>query len=162
MDYKINVFGDPYKFHLMRQLLILTLSIIATAQLSLSKPTDVQCYGDPVTLVCTHPVLPQEPEYLSGQVGWRRDSRGISVRGLGLAEPNSTTTTLQFTITEDTIGNYTCFLTNAVRGGIVESNGVPVRPRGEYIQHGLTILCMYIHYIYNIVLCKYICTNSVQ
>ena len=81
--------------------------------------------------MCTHPVLPQEPEYLSGDVDWRRDSRAIPVGGLGLAEPNSTTTSLQFTITEDTIGNYTCFLTNAVRGGILESNSVSVRPPGE-------------------------------
>ena len=89
--------------------------------------------------MCTHPVLPQEPEYPRGDVGWRRDGRGIPVGGLGLSEPNPTTTTLQFTITEDTIGNYTCFLTNAVRGGIVESNGVSVRPRGE---------CIWINYMY--------------
>ena len=82
--------------------------------------------------MCTHPVLPQRPEYLSGDVDWRRDGRGIPVGGLGLAEPNSTTTTLQFTITEDTVGNYTCFITNVVRGSVVESNIVPVRPRGEF------------------------------
>ena len=81
--------------------------------------------------MCTHPVLPQEPEYLSGDVDWRRDSRGVAVGGLGLSEPNSTTTSLQFTITEDTIGNYTCFVVNAIRGGILESNSVSVRPSGE-------------------------------
>ena len=82
--------------------------------------------------MCTHPVLPQEPEYRSGDVDWSRDGRGIPVGGLGLSELNSTTTRLQFTITEDTIGNYTCFITNAVRGGINESNSVSVRPLGEY------------------------------
>ena len=81
--------------------------------------------------MCTHPVLPQEPEYPRGDVGWRRDGIGISVGGLRPSEPNSTTTRLQFTITEDTVGNYTCFLTNAVQGGIVESNSVPVRPLGK-------------------------------
>ena len=81
--------------------------------------------------MCTHPVLPQEPEYLSGDVDWIRDGRGVAVGGLGLSEPNSTTTILQFTNTEDTTGNYTCFLTNAVRGGILESNSVSVRPPGE-------------------------------
>ena len=81
--------------------------------------------------MCTHPVLPQEPVYLSGDVDWRRDGRGIPVGGLGLSEPNSTTTTLQFSITNDTVGNYTCFLSNNARGGIVESNIVPVRPPGE-------------------------------
>ena len=81
--------------------------------------------------MCTHPVLPQESEYLQGDVIWRRDGRGIRVFGLGLVEPNSTTTTLQFTITENTTGNYTCFLVNAVRGGAVESNSASVRPRGE-------------------------------
>ena len=82
--------------------------------------------------MCTHPVLPQEPEYPQGDVTWRRDGRGIPIVGLGLAEPNSTTTRLQFTITEDTVGDYTCLLVNAVRGGIVESNSVSVRPRGEF------------------------------
>ena len=81
--------------------------------------------------MCTHPVLPQRPQYVSGDVDWMRNNEGIPVGGLGLSEPNSTTTTLQFTITEDTVGNYTCFLVNAVRGGIVESNSVSVRPRGE-------------------------------
>ena len=77
-------------------------------------------------------MLPQEPEYRSGDVDWSRDGRGIPVGGLGLAEPNSTTTTLQFTITVDTVGNYTCFLSNNVRGGVVESNSVSVRPRGVF------------------------------
>ena len=87
--------------------------------------------------MCTHPVLPQEPEYPQGDVGWRRDSRGIPVVGLGLAEPSSTATTLQFTITEITTGNYTCFLVNAVRGGIVESNSASVRPRGEFFMQAV-------------------------
>ena len=82
--------------------------------------------------MCTHPVLPQEPEYLNADVDWRRDGRGIPVGGLGLSEHNSTTTRLQFTITENTTGNYTCFITNVVRGGTNESNSVPVRPRGEF------------------------------
>ena len=81
--------------------------------------------------MCIHPVLPQEPEYLQADVNWRRDGTAISTVGLGLAKHNSTTTRLQFTITEDTVGNYTCLLVNAVRGGIVESNSVSVRPRGE-------------------------------
>ena len=81
--------------------------------------------------MCTHPVLPQEPEYLQADVGWRRDGIILSIIGLQLTKFNSTTTTLQITIIEDTVGNYTCFLSNNVRGGIVESNSVPVRPRGE-------------------------------
>ena len=106
--------------------------LLATAQLFLTTPTDgVQCYGDPVTLVCTHPELPQEPKYVHADVSWRRDGTAISTAGMA-NKTNSTTTTLQFTITEDTIGNYTCFLTNAVRGSIVESNSVSVRPLGEY------------------------------
>ena len=82
--------------------------------------------------MCTHPVLPQEPEYLSGDIDWRRDGTAISTAGLGHAKLNSTTTRLQFTIDEDTVGNYTCFLVNAVRGGTDESNSVSVRPLGEY------------------------------
>ena len=109
-----------------------SLSSLATAQLSLSTPTDVQCYGDPVTLVCTHPVLPQVPEYLQADVTWMRDGTPISTEGLGQIKLNSTTTRLQFTISEDTVGNYTCFLVNAVRGGINESNSASVRPLGEY------------------------------
>ena len=81
--------------------------------------------------MCTHPVLPQEPEYPQGDVGWSRDGRAIPIGGLGLSAPNSTTTSLQFTITEDTNGNYTCFVVNAVQGGIHESNSVSVRPPGE-------------------------------
>ena len=81
--------------------------------------------------MCTHPVLPQEPVYLRGDVGWRRDGRGIPVGGLRLSEHNSTTTTLQFTITENTVGNYTCFLVNLVRSRADESNSVPVRPPGK-------------------------------
>ena len=81
--------------------------------------------------MCTHPVLPQEPEYPQGDVIWRRDGTAISTTGLA-NKTNSTTTTLQFTITEDTFGNYTCFLVNAIRGGIVESNSVSVRPCGEF------------------------------
>ena len=112
-------------------ILIPILSILATAQLSLSTPTGIQCYGDPVTLVCTHPVLPQEPEYSQAEVNWKRDGRSISAVSLGRSNPSLTTTRLQFTITEATVGNYTCFLVNAVRGGINESNSVSVRPRGE-------------------------------
>ena len=81
--------------------------------------------------MCTHPVLPQEPDYLQGDVSWRRDGKAISSVGLGQTKPNSTTTALQFTIAKDTVGNYTCFLVNADQGGIVESNGVSVTPRGE-------------------------------
>ena len=81
--------------------------------------------------MCTHPLLPQEPEYLRGDVGWRRDGRGIDTVGLGRTNPNSTTTQLQFTITEDTIGNYTCFLVNLVRSRADESNSVSVRPLGK-------------------------------
>ena len=78
-------------------------------------------------------MLPQEPEYLQADVSWRRDGRGVrtSVSGFQTSTVNSTTTTLQFTITEDTAGNYTCFLFNFVQGDIVESNSVSVRPRGE-------------------------------
>ena len=108
---------------------------LATAQLSLSTPTGgVQCYGRPVTLVCTHPVLPQEPEHPQADVTWRRDGTAISTVGLGRTKLNSPTTRLQFTFTEDTTGNYTCFLVNAVRGGADESNSVSVRPLGESLQ----------------------------
>ena len=110
-----------------------SLSSSATAQLSLSTPTDgVQCYDDPVTLVCTHPVLPQKPQFIQADVTWMRDGTAISTVGLGLTNLNPTRTRLQFTITQDTVGNYTCFLSNNVRGGIVESDSVSVRPRGEY------------------------------
>ena len=78
--------------------------------------------------MCTHPVLPQTPEYLNADVSWRRDGTAIST---GQTKLNSTTTTLQITITEDTVGNYTCFLVNAVRGGADESNSASVRPRGK-------------------------------
>ena len=112
------------------------LSIIATAGLSLSTPTGgAQCYGYPVTLACTHPVLPHEPEFPQADVTWRRDGGAISTIGLGRSKLNSTNTILQFTITEDTIGNYTCFLVNSAQGGINKSNSVSVRPpaAGEYI-----------------------------
>ena len=116
-------------------IIVITVSVSvsssATAQLSLSPVTGVQCYGDPVTLVCTHPVLPQKPEFIHADVTWMRDGTAISTVGLGRTNLNTTTTRLQFTITEDTIGNYTCFLSNNVRGGIVESNSVSVQPRGE-------------------------------
>ena len=82
--------------------------------------------------MCTHPVLPKEPEYLQADVIWRRDGIILSIIGLQPTELNSTTTRLQFTITEDTVGNYTCFLVNVVRGGIDESNSVSVRPLGEF------------------------------
>ena len=82
--------------------------------------------------MCTHPVLPQEPEYLQADVNWRRDGIILSIIDLQLTKFNSTTTTLQITITEDTVGNYTCYLFDNVQGGTVESNRVPVRPRGEY------------------------------
>ena len=79
-------------------------------------------------------MLPQEPEYHSGDVDWSRDGRGLrtSDSGFQASTANSTTTYLQFTITENTTGNYTCFLVNAVRGGRDESNRVSVRPLGEY------------------------------
>ena len=106
--------------------------IIATTGLSLSTPTGgAQCYSDPVTLVCTHPVLPQEPEFPQADVTWRRDGRAISTIGLGRSKLNSTNTILQFNITEDTIGKYTCFLVNSAQGGINKSNSVSVRPPGE-------------------------------
>ena len=112
--------------------MVFLLCLLVTSQFSLSTPTSgVGCSGDPVTLVCTHPVLPQEPEYIHADVSWRRDGTAISTLGLGRTNLNSTTTTLQFTITEDTTGNYTCFLVNAVRGGIDESNSVSVRPLSE-------------------------------
>ena len=112
--------------------MVFLLCLLVTSQLSLSISTSgVGCSGDQVTLVCTHPVLPQEPEYLQGDVTWRRDGRAIFTVGLGQTSLNSTTTRLQFTITEDTTGNYTCFLVNAVRGGADESNSVSVRPLGE-------------------------------
>ena len=105
---------------------------LGTAQLSLSTATGgVQCYGYPVTLVCTHPVLPHEPEFPQPDVTWRRDGRAISTIGRRRSKLNSTNTRLQFTITEDTIGNYTCFLVNPVQGGINKSNSVSVRPPGE-------------------------------
>lgn len=103
----------------------------ATAQLSLSTTGGVQCYGEQVILLCAHPVLPREPEYLNGEVSWRRDGRAINVVGLGRTNPNSTSTKLNFTITNSTVGNYTCFLVNAVRGGVDESNTATVRPPGE-------------------------------
>ena len=112
------------------------LTIIATAGLSLSTSTGgAQCYGYPATLVCTHPVLPREPEFPQPDVNWRRNGLAISTIGLGRSKFNSTNTRLQFTITEDTIGNYTCFLVNPVQGGINKSNSVSVRPpaAGEYI-----------------------------
>ena len=109
-----------------------SLSSLATAQLSLSTPTDDQCYGRPVTLVCIHPVLPQEPHYLQTEVSWRRDGKPISAVNLGRSNPSPTTTRLLFPITENTTGNYTCFLVNAVQGGTNESNSVSVRPLGEY------------------------------
>ena len=109
-----------------------SLSTLATAQLSLSTPTGVQCYDVQVTLVCTHPVLPQEPEYLQGEVGWRRDGTAISTVGLGRTNLNTTRTRLQFTINRDTVGNYTCFLVNLVQSRADESNSVSVRPLGEY------------------------------
>ena len=112
---------------------VVSLFSSATAQISLSTPTDVQCYDRPVTLVCTHPVLPQEPEYLSEDVSWGRDGTVISTVGLGRTKLNSTTTRLQFTVTEDTVGNYTCFLVNSADSGRAdESNGVSVQPLGEY------------------------------
>ena len=112
--------------------MVFLLCSLATAQLSLSTPTDgVQCYGDPVTLVCTHPVLPQEPEYLQADVTWRRDGTAISTSGLGRTKLDSTTTRLQFTVTEDTTGNYTCFLVNLVQSRADESNSVSVRPLSE-------------------------------
>ena len=82
--------------------------------------------------MCTHPVLPQEPEYLQADVGWRRHGTVISTTGLGQTKPNSITTRLQFTINENTTGNYTCFLVNLVQSRADESNSVSVRPRGEY------------------------------
>ena len=84
--------------------------------------------------MCTHPVLPQEPEYLQADVGWRRDGRGIrtSDSGFQISTGNSTTTRLQFTINENTTGNYTCFLVNLVQSRTDESNSVSVRPLGEY------------------------------
>ena len=95
--------------------MVFLLCSLATAQLSLSTSTGgVQCSGDPVTLVCTHPVLPQEPEYPQADVSWRRDGTVISTVGLGQTQTNSTATTLQFTITEGNTGNYTCFLVNLV------------------------------------------------
>ena len=104
----------------------------ANAQLSLSTLTDdVQCYGDLVTLACIHPELPQFPEYLQPDIDLRRDGRGISTDGLGKTKLSTNTTILNFTITQETVGNYTCFLVDAVRGGIVESNIVTVRPLGE-------------------------------
>ena len=120
---------------------VFLLCSLATAQLSLSTPTGgVRCYGDQVTLVCTHPVLPQGSDYPQGDVSWRRDGTPISAVGLGrttitlIIIVNSTTTRLQFTITEDTTGKYTCFLVNAVQGGIIESNSVSVRPLSESLQ----------------------------
>ena len=115
--------------------MVFLLCLLDTFQLFLSTHTSgVQCYGRPVTLVCTHPVLPQEPEYLQGEVGWIRDGTAVSTVGLGRTILNSTTTRLQFTITEDTTGNYTCFLVNAVRGGIEESNSASVRPLSESLR----------------------------
>ena len=106
--------------------------IIVTTRLFLTG--GAQCYGDTVTLVCEHPVLPHEPEFPQADVGWRRDGGAISTVGLGLSTPNSTITRLQFTITEDSIGNYTCFLVNIARGELEESNSVSVtRPPGEYV-----------------------------
>ena len=108
-----------------------SLSSLATAQLSISTLTDgVQCFGDPAALVCTHPVLPQVPKYMHADVSWRRDGTAISTTGLA-NKTNSTTTYLHFTIAEDTVGNYTCFLSNNVQGGIVESNSVSVQQLGE-------------------------------
>ena len=114
--------------------MVFLLCLLVTSQLSLSTSTSgVGCSGDQVTLVCTHIVLPQEPEYLQADVTWRRDGRAISTSGLGRTNLNSTTTRLQFTITKDTIGNYTCFIVNAVRGGADESNSLSVRPLGELL-----------------------------
>ena len=107
---------------------------IATARLSLSTPTGgVQCYGDPVTLVCTHPVLPNDTVYQTPDVSWRRNGGGVrtSNSGFQTSTVNSTTTKVQFTITRRTAGNYVCFLVKAGQGGIVKSNRVSVRMLGE-------------------------------
>ena len=115
--------------------MVFLLCSLATAQLSLSTSTGgVWCSGDPVTLVCTHPVLPQEPEYPRADVSWRRDGWAIPTVGLGQTKPNSTATTLQFTVTEGNTGNYTCFLVNLVQSRADESNSVSVRPLGESSQ----------------------------
>ena len=110
-------------------------SSLGTAQLSLSTPTGgVGCSGDQVILVCTHPVLPQEPEYLQTEASWRRDGKAISSVGLGRSNPSPTTTRLRFAITEDTTGNYTCFLVNLVQSRTDESNSISVRPLSESLR----------------------------
>ena len=112
--------------------------------------------------MCTHPVLPQEPEYPQGDVGWRRDGTVISTTGLA-NKTNSTTTYLQFTIAEDTTGNYTCLLVNAVRGGIVESNSVPVRPRGECNMDYLYVRrCVHLRILYKYIMICQFALNHVQ
>ena len=105
----------------------------ATAQVSLSTTGGVQCYGEQVTLLCTHPVLPQEPEFLQADVTWRRDGRAVSTVGLGRTNLNPTTTKLEFIITNSTVGNYTCFLVNAIRGGVDESSTATVRPSCKHV-----------------------------
>jgi hypothetical protein len=84
--------------------------------------------------LCTHPVLPQEPEFHQGEVNWRRDGVNIiSVDDFGHRKLlNSTTTKLEFPITENTTGNYTCFVQNSVQGEVNESNTVTVGPSGEF------------------------------
>ena len=83
--------------------------------------------------MCTHPVLPHEPEFPQADVGWRRDGGAISTYtiGLGRSKLNSTNTRLEFAPTKNTIGKYTCFLVNSAQGGINKSNSVSVRPPGE-------------------------------
>ena len=82
---------------------------------------------------CEHLNIPQEPEYPQADVYWNKNNYPISVDGLGRKKVNSTITVLNFTITPQTVGNYSCFLVNAAkRGIIVESDNVTIRLRGEY------------------------------
>ena len=115
-------------------------------QLTISpSSSSTPCYGDVVTLVCHHPEVVTNPgRYLTRTPEWREDGEGITP-SLGTmfesnTSPDSTSTTLNITITVDHFRNksfyYSCFLVlaGASAGQNLEtSQNVTVDPIGEWV-----------------------------
>ena len=125
------------------------------AQLNISPSSSTPCYGDVVTLVCHHPELATNPgRYLTRTPEWRENGVGITPSDGTMFEantsPDSTSTTLNITITVDHFRNksfdYSCFLVlaGASAGQLETSPNVTVDPIGEWCTAYMQMtLCKY-------------------
>ena len=112
---------------------------VAQQDVVLTMMSGEQCFGSRVTLLCTHPnPLADSVKYFPLLINWAEDGTTIdfgdpsSVR-FTATRLNSTATTLSFTVTEDRVINYTCFLVLQANRSREESNVVTIDALGKYM-----------------------------